>query len=120
MIEGEIRVGDKFIETREVEVEHVGQDKIAYQTEHGSSMVVATGSFRKRFSRPGSWTPITPDTLPEEDVEQIFLLYSSGTILNASVAAIRSLGDSHWGLSRVTHWRPVPPEWLPLPTKDTP
>ncbi len=126
MIVGEIRVGDRLRHDRtnpdlfEV-IDFNYENEVCVQYPNGQKAWLSRGWISARCDRadPG-WTPITPDTLPGEDVKQVFLLYSSGTILNANVAAIRSVGDLHWGSSRATHWRPVPLDWLPLPTKDTP
>jgi hypothetical protein len=66
------------------------------------------------------WVRITPETLPGEDVEVVlatdgYHIESSHISRRIGWAMLISGGVFH----NYTHWRPVPPEFFPLP-KETP
>lgn len=132
MIEGEIKVGERFQESGRCGTIRVDPDgcvifRYEYephqndptfrrdQSDHDSSWI----DFRRKFERipvTRGWTPISPETLPGDEVDRVFV--GQGNDLDIVVIDEQGDGDGwKYLLDRTWDaWRPIPPEWLPLPT----
>lgn len=139
MIDGEIKVGDKFVPRLPVhtitglirdeqgELEYVEYDDPG-QIEKGidASEAAFFHHYFVRHEPDPDWTPITPETLPPWDIPEVLFLDEKSLIRHcknpypsAKIWDWLRYAPGHepyygkW--VRYTGWRPVPPGWLPMP-----
>lgn len=127
MIEDEIKIGDRLIlkSSKEAcEVCSVSNSWVNVRYLSGLEEKSSITWTRQHFDRIVGWIPITPETLPGDDVDQVFVISSDGTIDIEDLPEPGSLLGEGWRFlvgrtpdktSVYVAWRPIPEDWLQVP-----
>lgn len=128
MIEGEIKVGDRLIECSSggfyrvlkhddaCGIFDIGKDD-SLKSEFGCNAIVLRNQFRRADF---GWTRIA-DRLPGDELEEIIVISIAGhkSFVHRDVWAAFHKKERwnylRWPGTEYTYWRPIPPDFFPLP-----